>query len=111
LNDPRERLRTGEAGKLLPYGLFIHVADDNQLAYEGVPLKLTASGDGVVQPATARTDAFGFVVAAWRLATQPGPNQLRVEIEGSERPPLIIDAVGVRIPRRQRNPFPFIFGQ
>jgi hypothetical protein len=110
-NDPRERLRTGEVGKLLPYALFIHIADDNQLVYEGVPVKLTASGDGVVEPATTQTDAFGFVAANWRLATEPGLNQLRVEIAGSERPPLIIDAVGVRIPRRQRDPFPFIFGQ
>jgi hypothetical protein len=80
------------------------------LYYEGIRVKLTASGDGVVQPAVTQTDSFGFVVANWRLATEPGPNQLRVEIEGSERPPLIIDAVGVRIPRRQRDPFPFIFG-
>ena len=109
-NDPRERLRTGEAGKPLPYGLFFHIADDNQLFYEGVRVKLTASGDGVVEPAEAQTDPFGFVVANWRLATEPGPNQLRVEIEGSQRPPLILDAVGVRIPRRQRDPFPFIFG-
>jgi hypothetical protein len=108
--DVSERLRTGEAGKLLPYGMFFHVADDNQLYYEGIRVKLTASGDGVVQPAVTQTDSFGFVVANWRLATEPGPNQLRVEIEGSERPPLIIDAVGVRIPRRQRDPFPFIFG-
>ncbi len=111
LNDPRERLRTGEVGQLLPYSLYIHVADDNQLYYEGVRVKLTASGDGVVDPAVAETDPTGYVVANWRLATTPGPNQLKVEIEGSERPPLVIDAVGVHVPGRQRDPFPFIFGQ
>jgi hypothetical protein len=109
-NDPRERLRTGEAGKFLPYGLFFHVADANQLYYQGIRVKLTASGDGVVEPAEAETDSFGFVSASWRLATEPGPNQLRVEIEGSEHPPLVLDAVGVRNPPRLRDPFPFIFG-
>jgi hypothetical protein len=103
-------LRTGKAGEFLPYGLFFHVADANQLYYEGVRVKLTASGDGVVEPAETETDAFGFVSASWKLATEPGLNQLRVEIVGSEGPPLIMDAVGVRNPPRLRDPFPFIFG-
>lgn len=107
--DPRERLRTGEIGKLLPYELLFQVTDENLLFYEGIPVKLTASGDGVVEPATTTTDGFGFIAATWRLATKPGPNQLRVEIEGSERPPLIIEAIGVPIPTRQRDPFPFLF--
>jgi hypothetical protein len=109
--DVRERLRTGEVGKLLPYDLVFHVADQNQLYYEGIPVTLTASGDGVVEPASTVTDPFGFVVANWRLATTPGPNQLRVQIEGSGRPPLIINAIGVPIPTRQRDPFPFLFPQ
>ena len=107
--DVRERLRTGEVGKPLPYQLVFHVADDNQLYYPGIPVRLTASGDGEVEPAVTATDQFGFVVANWRLASEPGPNQLRVQIEGSEQPPLVIDAIGVRIPTRQRDPFPFLF--
>jgi hypothetical protein len=98
-------------GKLLPYQLVFHVADENQLYYQGVPVTLIASGDGAVEPAATETDPFGFVVANWRLATTPGPNQLRVQIEGSERPPLVIDAIGVRIPTRQRDLFPFLFPQ
>jgi hypothetical protein len=104
-----ERLRTGEVGKLLPYQLVFHITDDNQLYYEGIPVTLTASGDGVVEPTTAVSDEFGFVIANWRLATTRGPNQLRVQIEGSSRPPLILDAIGVPIPTRQRDWFRLVF--
>jgi hypothetical protein len=110
-NDPSERLRTFRAGSVLPYSLYFHVSDDNQVPYAGVRVKLTASGDGVVNPSEAVTDAAGFIVARWRLATQLGPNQLHVEVVGSGRPPVVVDAVGVLTPHRQRNLIPLLFGQ
>jgi hypothetical protein len=96
---------------VLPYSLYFHVSDDNQVPYAGVRVKLTASGDGVVNPSEAVTDAAGFIVARWRLATQLGPNQLHVEVVGSGRPPVVVDAVGVLTPHRQRNLIPLLFGQ
>jgi hypothetical protein len=109
--DPRERLRTGEAGKFLPYSLYFYVSDDNQLFYEGVRVRFTASGDGEVVPAIVESDESGLVIVDWKLATQRGPNTLRVEVEGSEREPVVVEAVGVIVPPRQRNLFDLIFGR
>ena len=102
--DPRERLKTGAAGAPLPYSILAQVFDQNALPYGNLPVKITASGDGFVTPAAPVTDGFGLVVFDWTLSTAPGKNTLRVEIEGSEQPPLILEATGVIQPNRQRNP-------
>ncbi len=108
--DPRERLRTGRVGAPMPFPYFIQVFDDNFLAYKDVPLEITVSGDGSVDPANPVSDAFGFIVVDWTLATAPGENTMTVAIPGSRRPPLVITAVGVRSPPRHRNFRDLLFG-
>ena len=100
--DPRERLKTGAAGQVLPYSIFVQVSDENGLSYEGVTVRFEASGDGAATP-EAVTDEFGFAVTDWRLASAPGPNTLTVRIDGSAREPLVVEAVGTRDPVRGRN--------
>ncbi len=108
--DPRERLRTGRVGAPMPFPYFILVFDDNFLAYKDVPLEITVSGDGSVDPPNPVSDAFGFIVVDWTLATSPGENTMTVTIPGSQRPPLVITAVGVRSPPRHRNFRDLLFG-
>ena len=108
--DPRERLRTGRVGAPMPFPYFIQVFDDNFLAYKDVPFEITVSGDGRVDPPDPVSDAFGFIVVDWTLATSSGENTMTVTIPGSERPPLVITAVGVRSPPRHRNFRDLLFG-
>ncbi len=102
--DPRERLETGAVGAPLPYSILAQAYDRNALPYGDLAVKITASGDGFVTPAEPVTDSFGLLVFDWTLSTTPGKNTLRVEIEGSEQPPLILEATGSILPNRQRNP-------
>ena len=108
--DPRERLRTGRVAAPMPFPYFIQVFDDNFLAYKDVPFDITVSGDGRVDPPNPVSDAFGFIVIDWTLATAPGLNTMTVAIPGSARPPLVITAVGVRSPPRHRNFRDLLFG-
>ncbi len=108
--DPRERLRTGRVGAPMPFPYFIQVFDDNFLAYKDVPFEIKVSGDGRVNPPDPVSDAFGFIVVDWTLATTPGENTMAVAIPGSRRPPLVITAVGVRSPPRHRNFRDLLFG-
>ena len=108
--DPRERLRTGRVGAPMPFPYFIQVFDDNFLGYKDVPLEITVSGNGRVDPANPVGDAFGFIIVDWTLATAPGENTMTVAIPGSQRPPLVITAVGVRSPPRHRNFRDLLFG-
>jgi len=101
--DPSERLMTGEVGRPMPFGFLVQVIDDNALYYGGVPLKITASGDGVVEPAEQDADQFGFGAFSWTLATTPGKNTVTIEVVGSDKPPLVLEATGVSQPIRQRN--------
>ena len=107
--DPTERLKTGQAGRPMPFSFFLQAVDDNDLFYVNAPIRITPSGDGAVEPAETLTDEFGFAVFNWTLATTPGKNTATVEVVGSERPPLVIEAEGVRMPIRQRNPRREIF--
>ncbi len=102
--DPRERLQTGAVGAPLPYSILAQVTDQNSLTYGKLPIKITASGDGFVTPPEPVTDDYGLLVFDWTLATTPGKNTLRVEVEGSGQPPLILEATGAVTPNRQRNP-------
>ncbi len=102
--DPSERLKTGIVGRPMPFSYFVQAIDDNDLFYADAPIRITPSGDGSVEPAETVTDEFGFAVFDWTLATQPGANTVTVEVVGSERPPLVIEAEGVYAPVRQRNP-------
>jgi len=101
--DPRERLKTGAAGKPLPYSIVVQVTDENGLFYEGAPVRFEASGDGAASSPEAVTDEFGFAITDWLLASTPGANTLTVRIEGSVRVPLVIEAVGTLDPVRGRN--------
>jgi len=107
--DPSERLMTGEAGRPMPFSFFLQAVDDNALFYANAPVKITPSGDGVVEPAETVTDELGFAVFDWTLATTPGKNTVTIEVVGSEQPPLVIEADGVYAPVRQRNPRREIF--
>lgn len=108
-NDPRERLMTFPVGRRLPYGLLLLAFDDNDLPYANAPISVTASGDGFAESEQTHTDAFGSIVLNWTLATTPGANTLTVEVEGSARPPLVVEAVGTAPPTRSRNPKIFLF--
>jgi len=101
--DPRERLKTGAAGEVLPYSILVQVSDENGLTYGGVKVRFEASGDGEALTPEAVTDEFGFVSTEWRLATARGENRLTVRIEGSSREPLVIEATGTVDPARGRN--------
>jgi hypothetical protein len=107
--DPSERLMTGEVGRPMPFPFLVQTTDLNALFYSNVPLRMTASGDGVVEPSETGTDEFGFGVFDWTLATTPGKNTLTIEVVGSDRPPLVLEATGVHTPIRQRNPRREIF--
>jgi len=108
--DPRERLRTGRVGAPMPFLFFFQVFDNNFLIYQDVRFNITVSGDGRVDPPNPLSDSFGFITVNWTLASQPGPNQMTVQIEGSTRPPLVIEAVGVLSPPRHRNVRRLLFG-
>jgi hypothetical protein len=108
--DPRERLRTARAGESLPYTLFFVVGDDNLLPYGNVPLRVSVTGNGSVDPPNPVTDAFGLASVEWTLASEPGGNRLSVQVEGSSRPAVVVDAVGTNEPHRHRNVRPFLFG-
>ncbi len=108
--DPRERLRTGEVGRPLPYRIFVQIVDENLLAIQNVEVHFEASGDGFPSDEKVISDGFGFVAIEWTLASTPGPNQLKVSIPGSLQPEVVIGAVGSRSPSRQRNLRRQIFG-
>lgn len=108
--DPRERLRTGRVSAPMPFFFFFQVFDDNFLIYQDVRFNITVSGDGRADPPNPVSDSFGFITVNWTLASQPGPNQMTVRIEGSTRPPLVIEAVGVLSPPRHRNVRQLLFG-
>ena len=103
LGDPRERLVTGRAGQPMPLPYFLQVTDPDGLYYEGVPVQVTASGGGLVTPEQNFTDQFGTVLFDWTLDPSPGRNTLRIEVLGSDRPPIEIEAHGTIVPSRQRN--------
>ena len=108
--DPRERLRTGRVSAPMPFPYFFQVFDHNFLIYQDVRFNITVSGDGRVDPPNPLSDSFGFITLDWTLASQPGPNQMTVQIEGSKRPPLVIEAIGVLSPPRHRNVRRLLFG-
>ena len=110
LGDPRERLRTGRVGAPMPFSFFFQVFDENFLIYEDVRFNVSVTGDGRVDLPNPISDAFGFITVNWTLASTPGPNQMTVQIEGSTRLPLVIEAVGVLAPPRHRNVRKLLFG-
>ena len=108
--DPRERLRTGRVSAPMPFPFFFQVFDDNFLIYQDVRFNIAVSGDGRADPPNPLSDPFGFVTLNWTLASKPGPNQMTVRIDGSTRPPLVIETVGVLSPPRHRNVRQLLFG-
>lgn len=100
--DPRERLRTGQAGQPLPYPILVQVVDENGLFYENVPIRFIPSGDGSVTTGETATDTSGLAETRWTLATERGRNTLTIQIEGGGEP-LVIEAVGTIDPTRGRN--------
>lgn len=109
--DSRERLRTGETGRPLPYAILMQILDDNLLAIGGVEVRFEPSADGRVSADSVLSDEFGFAVVEWTLATAPGPNRLKISIPGSLQPEVVIEAFGSRSPARQRNLRRRIFGR
>ena len=75
----------GALGTLLPQPVVFQVFDQNLLPYSGVPVVLSASGNGAVTPQEVATDADGLFQASWRLATTGGTgtvNTLTASIDG-----------------------------
>jgi hypothetical protein len=103
IGDPRERLRTGRVGQPMPLPFVVQVTDPDGLSYEGIPVRMTPSGDGSVSPQQGFTDGFGTVLLDWTLASAPGRNTLKIEVVGADRPPIELEAYGTIIPERQRN--------
>ena len=90
----------------------INYALDRSDSYQGVQAQLLDLIDAHLpdpKPAETVTDEFGFAVFDWTLATAPGKNTVTIEVVGSERPPLVLEAEGVHTPLRQRNPRREIF--
>ena len=69
-------------GSTLPQPVVFRLRDRNKLPYAGIPLVVSASGDGIASPSRAMTDSTGRVRVEWRLATAGFPNSLRAEIQG-----------------------------
>ena len=70
-------------GSPLPQPVVFRLRDRNKLHYSGIPLVVSASGDGIAAPARAVTDSTGRVRVEWRLATAGPLNSLRAEIQGT----------------------------
>ena len=70
----------GEGGAL-PLPVVFRLRDEDKLHYGGVPVVLIPSGDGVVTPSRAMTDASGRIAVEWRLASDGVFNFLRAEVE------------------------------
>lgn len=103
VGDPRERLKTGRAGRPMALPFVVEVSDPDGMLYEGVPVKITPSGDGSVSPSESFTDQTGAVLFEWTLASRPGRNTVSIEVIGSDQPPIEIEAYGTIMPVRERN--------
>jgi uncharacterized protein (TIGR03437 family) len=88
----------GGLGAPLPSPVVLRVRDANLLPYSGVPVVLSASGDGLVTPMNALTDAMGQVQANWTLATVSSLNTLTVAMEGVPGSQVTLEALSVGSP-------------
>ncbi len=75
--------QSGSDAEPLARPIVVRVTDDNRVPYSGVPLEVTASGDGAaaVDPAGA-TGPDGRASIAWTLASS-GENTLHIAIPGT----------------------------
>jgi uncharacterized protein (TIGR03437 family) len=75
--------QSGGDGSILPQPVVFRLRDRNKLHFAGIPIVVSASGDGSATPAQAVTDAAGRVQVEWRLGTSGRTNALRAEIQGT----------------------------
>jgi uncharacterized protein (TIGR03437 family) len=88
----------GGLGAPLPNPVVFRVRDANLLPYSGVPVVLSASGNGLVTPTSALTDALGRLQANWTLATMSSLNTLTATIEGAPGSQVTLQALSVGSP-------------
>ncbi|HEV2130959.1 MAG TPA: Ig-like domain-containing protein [Longimicrobiaceae bacterium] len=75
--------QTAPVGGALPDPLVVRVTDADGNPVPGVTVSwATASGSGVVQPASSVTDAAGIARAQWRLGAQPGDHSATATLAG-----------------------------
>ena len=72
-------------GATLPAPVVFRVLDENRLPYGGLPVVVTASGDGVAQSSALVTGLDGRVSVTWTLASNSPFNNLRLELEEAAR--------------------------
>jgi uncharacterized protein (TIGR03437 family) len=80
--------QSGARGQLLPAPIVFSVRDANRLRYLGVPLTLTASGNGAAQPMSIVTGPDGLASTTWRLPTSSNAPSLQATVAGSAAPAL-----------------------
>ena len=88
----------GALGQTLPEPIVLRLHDDNDVPFSGVPVDFAASGDGVITPSRALTDAAGQVRVSWRLASSGAFNSLTASPEGAASAAVVVSATGLAQP-------------
>ncbi len=84
----------GTPGSVLAEPLGVEVQDENEVAFEGVPVAFAVTaGGGKSSVSTDTTDANGRAQTTLTLGSHPGTNAVEVTIDGFE-PAVIFTAVG-----------------
>jgi len=101
-------LSNGGLGTPLGEELIFRVRDENFLPYPGLRLNVTPSGTGTITPSPVTTDGRGWARLKWNLDAAPGPNTLRVTLDGQPEITAEARAVGVPHPPRHRDVRPLV---
>ncbi len=88
----------GALGQVLSEPIVLRLHDDNDVPFSGVPVNFAASGDGVVTPSRALTDAAGRVRVSWRLASSGASNTLTASPDGAASEGVGVSARGLAQP-------------
>ena len=89
----------GLPGKALADPFIVEVADQNGLAFEGVPVtfSVTAGGGTLAKPSTT-TNSNGRAENILTLGNNPGTNTVRVSVERIPQP-VTFNAEGIQVPK------------
>jgi adhesin/invasin len=86
--------QTAAAGTLLPTPIIVRVRATDGSPVEGVPVGFAVQlGNGVVEPATALSDANGEARTRWTLGANQHAHELLTSVPGVE--PVVLTATGI----------------
>ena len=89
--------QVGMPGSVLTEPLDVEVQDENEVAFEGVPVTFSiTAGGGTLSASTDTTDANGEAAITLTLGSDPGMNTVEVTVPGLE--PVTIAAIGQAVP-------------